>query len=233
MAESRNGGGSRIVVAIVLGVILAATNAAILVRVVTGDWSTIQDITQQGSATALLDVLRAQFELNQGSLIYLLVSPLLLAFVISLIGGTKGKAPKTEAVAAPAADAKKHGEDALRLLRLLQEDARFIDFIQEDIDAYDDAQVGAAARSVHSGCRKALDGRVKLERIDATEEGDKVTIAAGFDPAQVRLTGNVGGAPPFSGTLQHGGWRAVDVALPESPGGFDSSIIAPAEVEIA
>jgi hypothetical protein len=233
MAESRNGGGSRIVLAVVLGVMLAATNAAILVRVVTGDWSTIQDIAQQGSATAVLDVLRSQFELNRVSLVYLLVSPLLLGLVIALVGVAQRSAPQTDAAEAPEADAKKPGEEALRLLRILQEDARFIDFIQEDIDGYDDGQVGAAARSVHSGCRKALDGRVKLQRINETDEGEKVTIEVGFDPAQVRLTGNVGGGPPFSGTLQHGGWRAVEVTLPESPGGFDASVIAPAEVEIA
>lgn len=231
MTESRSGGGSRIVLAAALGVILAATNAAVLVRVVTGDWGALQDVVQQGSANAAIDILRSQFELNRIPFLYLLVSPVLFGLVVALLGGG-GSAPTAATENTPLPDAKKPGEEALRLLRVLQEDARFVDFIQEDIDGYDDTQVGAAARSVHAGCRKALDGRVTLRRIDEAEEGETVTIEAGFNPAEIRLTGNVGGRPPFSGTLQHGGWRAVEVSLPESPGGFDSSVIAPAEVEI-
>ena len=60
----------------------------------------------------------------------------------------------------------------------------------------------------------------------------KVLDNAGFDPATVRLTGNVQGEPPFRGTLQHGGWRAVDVKLPP-PSELDPGVLAPAEVELA
>jgi hypothetical protein len=87
-------------------------------------------------------------------------------------------------------------------------------------------------RSIHAGCRKALSERIELERIFAAEDGSQVTVEPGFDPAAVRLTGNVSGTPPFRGTLQHGGWRASKVALPQSPGETDPTIVAPAEVEI-
>jgi hypothetical protein len=230
MAEGRTGGGSRITPALVLAIVIATINVAVLARIAGGDWNALQALIQ-GSATALSELLRSQIQTNALSLAYLVASPLLLATIVALLGGG------SPAAAAPAPQApvetKKPGEEALRLLRVLQDDARLIDFIQEDIDTYDDAQVGAAARSIHAGCRKALDGRVTLERIFDEDEGDRVSVDAGFDPAQVRLSGNVGGAPPFSGTLQHGGWRAVAVHLPESPGGFDPSVIAPAEVEIA
>ena len=132
------------------------------------------------------------------------------------------------AVAAPAASASPAA--ALRLLGLLQQEARLVDFIEEDIDAYSDDQVGAAVRSIHSGCRKVLNEHVQLERIFAAEDGSEMVIEKNFDPAAVRLTGNVTGAPPFRGILQHAGWRATKVALP--PITVDPAIIAPAEVEL-
>ncbi|MBI1813862.1 MAG: DUF2760 domain-containing protein [Deltaproteobacteria bacterium] len=120
---------------------------------------------------------------------------------------------------------------ALRMLALLQHEGRLIDFLEEDIAAYDDAQVGAAVRSIHEGCRKVLRERVQLQRVIEQDDGAIVDVPAGFDPATIRVTGNVTGAPPFRGTLQHGGWRAVKITLPESA--TDAAIVAPAEVEIS
>jgi hypothetical protein len=231
MAESRNAGGSRIALMLLLGVIASAANAATVVRIVTGDWTAVQALAE-GSSTALIETLTAQFQSNGMPMTYLLVAPLLLGLIGGLLG-SGNRAPATPAVERLAAETKKPGDEALRLLRALQDEARFVDFVQEDIEGYDDAQIGAAVRSIHAGCRKALEGRVTLQRIYDNAEGESVTVEAGFDPAEVRLAGNVGGAPPFSGTLQHAGWRAVDVRLPESPGGLDATVIAPAEVEIA
>lgn len=87
-------------------------------------------------------------------------------------------------------------------------------------------------RAIHAGCRKVLNEHVQLQRILAGEDGSEVVVEAGFDPAAVRLTGNVTGAPPFRGTLQHSGWRASKVTLPDAAAGIDPAIIAPAEVEI-
>ncbi|HVM96034.1 MAG TPA: DUF2760 domain-containing protein, partial [Candidatus Acidoferrales bacterium] len=121
---------------------------------------------------------------------------------------------------------------ALQLLALLQQEGRFVDFLQEDIEPYSDAQVGAAVRAIHAGCRKALRDRIELQRVLQGEDGSSVTVDSGFDPAAIRLTGNVSGTPPFHGTLQHGGWRASKVALPQLTGAHDATIIAAAEVEI-
>jgi hypothetical protein len=77
-----------------------------------------------------------------------------------------------------------------------------------------------------------LSDRVDLQRIFSAEDGSEVVVEAGFDPATIRLTGNVTGNPPFRGTLQHAGWRAAKVSLPQSPGEIDATIIAPAEVEV-
>jgi len=121
---------------------------------------------------------------------------------------------------------------ALHLLAILQRDGRLVDFLQEDIAGATDDQVGAAARVVHEGCRKSLARYLELAPVRPEEEGATVQIPAGFDPAEVRLTGNVSGQPPFRGRLAHAGWRAVEVKLPTLAPGQDPSVIAPAEVEV-
>ena len=121
---------------------------------------------------------------------------------------------------------------ALQLLGLLQRDARLIDFVQEDIAAYGDADIGAAARLVHEGCRKVLKEHMTLAPVRAESEGARITLSAGFDAAQVRLTGNVVGQAPFTGTLSHRGWKVTELRLPQLAEGHDASIVAQAEVEL-
>lgn len=121
---------------------------------------------------------------------------------------------------------------ALQLLSLLQREARLVDFVQEDIAAYSDAEIGAAARVVHEGCRKVLREHITLAPVRAESEGSRLTLPAGFDAAAVRLTGNVVGQAPFTGTLAHRGWRATEVRLPQLAEGHDARIVAQAEVEL-
>ena len=121
---------------------------------------------------------------------------------------------------------------ALQLLALLQRESRFVDFLQEDIAAYSDADVGGAARLLHGGARKVLMDTFDLEAVRTEVEGSRLTLPAGFDAAAVRVTGNVVGQPPFTGTLQHKGWRATAVRLPALTAGHDTRVIAPAEVEL-
>ncbi|WDD94024.1 DUF2760 domain-containing protein [Burkholderia sp. FERM BP-3421] len=121
---------------------------------------------------------------------------------------------------------------ALQLLGLLQRDARFLDFVEEDIAAYADAEIGAAARLVHDGCRAALREHFTIVPVRDEAEGSRVTLPAGFDATAVRVTGNVVGAAPFTGTVSHRGWRVAEVRLPKLTGSHDASVIAPAEVEL-
>ncbi|MEX8493034.1 DUF2760 domain-containing protein [Sphaerotilus sp.] len=121
---------------------------------------------------------------------------------------------------------------ALQLLGLFQREARLIDFVQEDLTGHADADVGAAARLVHEGCRKVLQGHFTLAPVRAEEEGRRITLPAGFDASAVRLTGNVVGQAPFTGTLSHRGWRVTDVRLPQRAEHHDASIVAQAEVEL-
>jgi Domain of unknown function (DUF2760) len=145
------------------------------------------------------------------------------------------------AVAAPAAPPasppppvlKEASPDAaLQLLALLQRDARLIDFVGEELGAYDDAQIGAAARVVHEGCAKVLREHFSIVPVRSEAEGSRLTLPAGFDAASVRLTGNVVGQAPFTGSLSHRGWRVTEVRLPKLAEHHDARVLAPAEVEL-
>lgn len=120
----------------------------------------------------------------------------------------------------------------LRLLALLQREGRLLDFLLEDIQAYADAQIGAAVRDIHRQCQAALKEHLRIEPILPQAEGAGVEIPAGFDPSAVRLTGNVTGHPPFRGTLQHHGWRVRELKLSPPPEGQDEFVLMPAEVEL-
>ncbi|MET3134166.1 hypothetical protein AAKU55_004461 [Oxalobacteraceae bacterium GrIS 1.11] len=134
------------------------------------------------------------------------------------------------AAAAPRAPANQ--EAALQLLSLLQREARLIDFTQENLSAYADADIGAAARVVHEGCGKVLREHFTIEAVRAEAEGSRIVLEEGFDAAAVRLTGNVVGGAPFRGSLSHRGWRASGVRLPKLSASHDATILAPAEVEL-
>lgn len=124
------------------------------------------------------------------------------------------------------------GEQAVQMLALLQREGRLLDFLQEDIRSFSDAEVGAAVRDIHAGCRKLLTERVKLVPVLDAAEGAKTTVPAGFDPIAITVSGNVAGSPPFTGTVRHRGWRVASLNMPTVPPNADPMIAAPAEVEV-
>ena len=140
----------------------------------------------------------------------------------------------TPAPAPPAPPAPSHAPSAaaLQLLALFQRDARLIDFVQENLSTYSDADIGAAARVVHEGCRKVLNDHFTLEPILTEAEGSRITLPVGFNVNAIRLTGNVVGNAPFTGNLSHTGWRAAAVNLPKLTAGHDAHVLAQAEVEL-
>ncbi len=187
------------------------------------------------------------------ALLALILIVLLLSMLISLMRGKKKppvQAPPPEPavkivekiveveklVHAPAPEPvvlKEATPDAaLQLLGLLQKEARFIDFIKEDIAAYSDADIGVAARVVHEGCNKAINEHFTLATVRSEQEGSKITLPQGFDAATVRLTGNIVGQAPFTGTLVHKGWQVTGIRLPKLTSGHNAAIVAPAEVEL-
>lgn len=140
--------------------------------------------------------------------------------------------PAAPAAPKPPPSTSKAGLEAaaVETLGLLQREGRLIDFLFEDLEGYGDADIGAAVREVHRGCKKALTEHFDLEPIRAEDEETLVDVASDFDRRAVRLTGNVTGAPPYSGVLRHKGWRATAVRLPKVEP--KSRVIAPAEVEV-
>lgn len=178
-----------------------------------------------------------------GSFFAILGDRELAANVRRLRDGVAAPAPVTAPAAAPVAapqpaapavpEIKAASPDAaLQLLGLLQRNARFVDFVEEDIAGYADADIGAAARLVHDGCRATLREHFTIRPVRAEAEGSRVTIAEGFDATAIRLTGNVVGQAPFNGSISHRGWRVEAVKLPRLIETHDVSVIAPAEVEL-
>jgi uncharacterized protein DUF2760 len=160
------------------------------------------------------------------------------AFFCLLFKGRLPTALQPVTAAAAPAQAQPNTADtsdrAVQMLALLQREGRFIDFALEDLATYSDAQIGAAARDVHAGCRRVLERYVMLEAILPGREGEAVTLGQNeqIDPAAFHLVGNVAGQPPFRGRLLHPGWRASRVQLP-SLATTGRTIVAPAEIELA
>lgn len=159
------------------------------------------------------------------------------------VGSARPAAPRAEVAARSNADArpalvktaeleKAPPDSALLLLGLLQKEGRFIDFMQEDVGGYSDQEVGAAARVVHEGCGRVLREHLHIAPVRSEAEGSQVTLAAGFNPSEVRPTGQVVGEPPFTGALVHRGWKATDIQLPQIASSHDLRILAAAEVEL-
>lgn len=162
-----------------------------------------------------------------------------LAFSI-LFGGPVPQAPALPAPApapAPPPEPPKLTPEAqhaaaLFLLGLLQRDGRLLDFLQEDISGFSDADVGAAARVVHDGCKKVVTRYLPVVPVVTDAEGATVQVPKGFDANRFRLTGNVTGDGPWAGPLKHHGWVATKVELPAVPTSVDLKVLAPAEVEL-
>lgn len=169
----------------------------------------------------------------------LILSPLLRSSAKRLVV-TREETPKAaeaDILAEQERPIKAVGDDpvdvgACRILSILQNKGRLIDFLQEDITAYPDAQIGTAVRHIHEDCRNALSAYITLAPVMSEKEGETVVISEGFDPSEIRLTGQITQEAPFEGILQHSGWKITQIDLPEQPKGQKHRVVAPAEVEI-
>ena len=137
-------------------------------------------------------------------------------------------------LAAPVPTANQADAEVVNFLAILQEKGRLVDFLMDDITSYSDAQVGAAGRVLHEGCKAVLLEHFGIRPMREEGEGSKVTIPPGYAPDDYRLVGKISGEAPFTGTLVHHGWRAEWVKLPRLIGisAGRPPAIAPAEVEL-
>jgi hypothetical protein len=163
----------------------------------------------------------------------------LLALITILAGRGPERDTRTTAEAArpmPVPTGANYRADAeiVSFLAMLQAKGRLVDFLMDDINKYDDAQVGAAARVVHAGCKGALLEHFRISPVRAESEGAIVQVAAGYLPDEYRLVGKISGPAPFSGVLVHHGWKTDAVNLPRVLRSSTNRLptIAPAEVEL-
>lgn len=120
----------------------------------------------------------------------------------------------------------------LHMMSILQREGRLLDFFDQDLNQYDDEQIGSAVRSIQDDCKKAIKKYIDPRPIIDSEEGELVIIEKGFDMNAIHLVGNVVGDPPFKGFLRHQGWKAGKKGLPKLLDVQDATIITPAEVKI-
>jgi hypothetical protein len=136
--------------------------------------------------------------------------------------------------APPAPAAARADAEIVSFLATLQEKGRLVDFLMDDINPYNDAQVGAAARVVHAGCKRVLQEHFNIHPLRTEDEGSTVQVPVGYAAGEYRLVGKIAGQAPFSGVLIHRGWKTDMVKLPQllpsAPGQLPA--IASAEVEL-
>ena len=118
---------------------------------------------------------------------------------------------------------------AIHTLTLLQREGRLIDFLQENIDAYEDSQIGAAVRRIHASCHKVINENFALQHIVDKPEGDSITLSNDFNPAEIRIVGDAPDLFPFNATVRHRGWLASQLNLAEKTD-IGNRVITPAEV---
>lgn len=196
----------------------------------------ISQVTRQLDTNAVyLTYIFAGVSILCGMVLWLLLKSMAKAVLSAPLASRPSAKPSA---AAPAE--KKDNQQALRnqrlflhLLSVLQREGRFVDFLQEDIEIYEDDQIGAAVRNIHRNCRKVISKNLPIKPIAEGNEGEEITVEKGFDPDAIKLTGRVTGEPPFRGIIRHKGWRAQKLELPDLSAIKDPTIISPAEVEIA
>ena len=143
-----------------------------------------------------------------------------------------GPAALPEPVAPPAPPKPKRSE-ALTLLSAFQREARFVDFLKESIDGYNDAQVGAAARQIHQGCKEVVERMFAPAALVDQQEGSAIDVDDATS-GRFKLTGSVSQtATGISGQLVHHGWLASKCDVPGWSGDSDAlNVVAPAEVQV-
>lgn len=208
-----------------------------------GDRTDIPKTSTVKFAATLLVILNAALLVPAATpyLPYIVIASLFIAIVVLALAIATAPMPEPPTIAVaeamkPAAlpeqpKANPHAE-AVMLLGVLQEKGRFIDFLMEDLTPYSDADVGSVARTVHQGCKAAMNEHFQIEPVRPEGEGATLTLPAGYPADEIRLSGNLSGNAPFTGTIVHKGWKTKSVKLPRVLHADHLPVIAPAQVEV-
>lgn len=193
----------------------------------------LEPVRQQLAQWGLADLAPVRQYLPQATLG--LAALVFLMSVVALFPRRTPAAPAAEpAPTAPEPPRASVEAEIVHFLAMLQEKGRLVDFLMDDINAYGDAQVGAASRVVHAGCKDVLTEHFSIRPVRSEAEGSKVQVPPGYSADEYRLVGKIAGSAPFSGVLVHRGWKTDTVKLPLLLRGPDDPLpaIAPAEVEV-
>lgn len=156
------------------------------------------------------------------------------AMELQQLGGTESsaQAPESSAQEASAPTSPQRSE-AISLLATLQREARFVDLVNESLDEYSDAQIGAAAREALADCGKVLQRIFAFQPVADVAEGESMQVPADYDTGRLRLTGNLSQQPPLTGKLVHAGWVATQCDLAAWTGSREAAlVVTPAEIEV-
>ena len=188
----------------------------------------------------VLAVLNAALGLYAGAGALALVPLAIVGAALLLLFAALADRPKSRpaaekvSVAPTTLTTNQSNAEVVNFLGILQEKGRLVDFLMDDVKGYSDAEVGAAARVLHEGCRAVLLEHFGIHPVREESEGSKVTVPAGYAPDEYRLVGKISGEAPFSGVLVHHGWRTEWVKLPRLLRTGDDRLptIAPSEIEL-
>jgi Domain of unknown function (DUF2760) len=217
--------------------LLAANAAALLLAVNVVPLPPALDALTTSPAVAMFTLPPAVGALLPYVLIATVALSLIALITILAIGPRPPDAsrPPAEAARPMPAPSKANAEaEIVSFLGTLQAKGRLVDFLMDDINAVNDAQIGAAARVVHAGCKSVLLEHFRIRPIREEGERSKIEVPANYEPGEYRLIGKTSGKPPFSGVLVHHGWKTDFVKLPTILHGSADHLpaIAPAEVEL-
>jgi len=120
----------------------------------------------------------------------------------------------------------------LRLLGILQREARLVDFLMENLKGVDDSQIAAAVRDLQPKAQAALKKYIDVVPLVALADGSDLEVPVGHHPSHFKVVGNVPPNPPYKGQLRHPGWKASKLDLPPLARGEDGMILEPTEVEV-
>jgi len=155
------------------------------------------------------------------------VDPVFAAKLDELLGKPVPGAEPPKPVGPP----KPSGEP-LRILALLQQEAKFVDFILDDLSQATPTQIADYVKQMQPKAKETLQKYLKIDTVIAETEGQETTVPVGFDPSTIRVLGNVTGNPPFKGSVDHPGLKVTELKLPPVPEGQNLFVLQPAEVQL-
>jgi hypothetical protein len=117
-------------------------------------------------------------------------------------------------------------------LALLQQEGRFVDFLEENVTAYSDAEIGGAARVVHEGCRKVIRDYLQIEPVRSRSRRGAADPARRFRCGGGALDRQRGRPAAVHRHLDASRLAGPPMTLPKLAEGHDVRVLAPAEVEL-